>query len=689
MCRLSTGHFKQVICFRDEILGGVFDAYLKWRSWYTDRYMEGEDRKKIDNLQTDLYSPDWKDVDPDERSGLSEEVLPDAATPSSGWATKSEETKKTARRKVLNFFDDDNNSHFFRRVVIGSVIFFVVALAIALVVFLVGLNGVSSKNVSIEVVTPVSVGSGEIPLTITVKNNNTKSPLENASLVVTYPPGTRSIDNTTSELGRQVYDIGNVSAGSSKEIRTSVVIFGERGAKKDFRLAVEYTIPNSNSPFIKEDIHTVTLDSSPVLFEAEHLADIVTNHEAEFKLTVASNTNMVLSNVLVQVEYPFGFEFSSGNPSPVAGKNIWKISSLNPREEKVITFKGIVTGLQNDERVFDIVVGVADGSDSNVVASDLVRSQRIIRVAEPPIATAIRVNGSNTVTPSVFIGNRIDVEIPWKNNTREQMENIEIKVALTRDIINPASFSVSNGGYYRSSDSTIVWDRNTTSSLRSAAPGDDGSVSFSFETIKESSQLYFVARNPQTDLGLTIAATKFIPGERSERVENKFSKTIAVRTRVTPIARTVYGVGPYINSGPMPLRADSSTTLTVFYEVRNTFNSVEGAEIVATVPQYVRVVEDTLPGNITYNPEGRELRWRVGNIAASAGYANEILRTAFQLQVTPSVTYVGTEPVILDNVLFTGRDTFAQYGIEIKMLDVTTNVSTDPSLGNKAGVVVR
>jgi hypothetical protein len=93
----------------------------------------------------------------------------------------------------------------------------------------------------------------------------------------------------------------------------------------------------------------------------------------------------------------------------------------------------------------------------------------------------------------------------------------------------------------------------------------------------------------------------------------------------------------------------------------------------ATLPPYVEWEGNTYPdADITYNPIGGEVVWNIGDIPRGAGAVTSTKQMAFQVSITPSVTQVGSVPVLVSEGAFSGVDDFTGSTIRSSVRSVTT-----------------
>ena len=71
----------------------------------------------------------------------------------------------------------------------------------------------------------------------------------------------------------------------------------------------------------------VFIAGSPINITVNNIKEINNNQELIFDIEVNSNTEEVLKNIQLKVEYPFGYKLLESNPKPIADNNIWSFDT--------------------------------------------------------------------------------------------------------------------------------------------------------------------------------------------------------------------------------------------------------------------------------------------------------------------------------------------------------------------------
>lgn len=641
-----------------------------------------DNNSNIDRLKKGLYSRGFRPVGNKKNRHLRSESF----DVRNEWSHKGEE--ELEEKPV--FIEHKKGISFTTKILIFSFVFFLGASSVAFYRIYLGSNTISANNIEVAVIGPVSVSGGE-PMSLDIKvNNNNKINLLGTNLQVNYPEGTRSVEDLKAELKRSRDVLGDIPQGGSASKRVEAVLFGEEKSKKEIKVTVEYRIQGSSAIFSKEKIYEVVISDSPVNIEVAGLKEVNANQSIDFTVTVSSNSPNPIKNLLLKAEYPFGFVFSNSDQRPIGPDNdVWEIGNLSPRDKKSIKIRGKLGGQDGEEKVLRFTTGISSDKDEQVIATPLVTTLAAISIKKPFIGIELALDG-NTSVEYVSKGSRlIRADLVWKNNLSTPIEDAEIQIRFKGDILNKTSVAV-EGGFYRSIDNTIIINKNNNPNLSLIAPGDTGNLSFSFG-ISNPYSGGILFKNPSLALDI-VANGKRIEGENvPQEVLYSTTKLVKVATDARLSSRNVYWIGPFKNTGPMPPKADKETTYTVIWTITNTSNKIQNAKVVATLPIYAKWLSKISPDNenISFDSANSEVVWEIGDVEAGAGIDSPAKEAAFQISFQPSVSQAETVPVVLNEAVFTGDDSFTSTSIEETRPSLTTTLKTDPNFNFSDDKVVQ
>ena len=169
------------------------------------------------------------------------------------------------------------------------------------------------------------------------------------------------------------------------------------------------------------------------------------------------------------------------------------------------------------------------------------------------------------------------------------------------------------------------------------------------------------------------------------------TRIIKIATDARLSSRAIHWSGPFENTGPMPPKAESETTYTVIWTITNTSSKIKDAKVAASLPLYVKWLSQTNPAseNISFNSARAEVVWDAGDIEAGAGIEGPPREASFQISFLPSLSHEGQSPVILNESVLSGTDSFTSASVGETRPSLTTTLKTDPDFKYSEDKVVK
>lgn len=629
------------------------------------------DRGRIDRLQRKLYSRKTSGEPEDERTPITKtEISVDEK-----WGAESTDLERLVMAERNH--KEVAQGAIFKKILIGSIIFFLLAAGIAGYLFFGGANSVSGNNIDIQIVGPSTIGGGEkLSLDVVVKNNN-NADLENGSLTITYPDGARSATDINTPLTREKFDIGALGARAENRKTIQAILFGEKGTDQTIVFTFEYSLKGSSAVFHKEKRYDLSIKSSPVIVTIENPNEVNSNQELQFVVTVASNSSETLHDVLLKAEYPFGFAYSDSDTKPAdASGTLWRIGDLGVSAQKKITIKGILQGQNEEERTFRFSTGIENPDKQSELGAVFSVIPETIKIKKPFLGVDVRSGGSTNTDIVARPGEKVQTNISWMNNLPNRLLNTKVLVQFSGDGLDKATVTSDGGGFYRSVDNTILFDKNNTQGFTSFEPGDQGSVSFEFAPTQTAQS----GAGHDIKISITVSGDQVFDNGKSEFISTTVNRNVKLATQANLRALVVRSIGAFENSGAVPPKVDKPTTYTIEWFATNSRNTIQKAKITATLPQYVVWAGLTSPGTelVSYDENSRVVTWNIGDLQAGTGYANAPRSTQFQVSFTPSISQLGSIPTLLSVSNLTGIDASTSRSIGLSVSELTTKYSTDP-----------
>lgn len=553
-----------------------------------------------------------------------------------------------------------------------------------------GIGFLSSQNINIKIGGPSSVNAGEkLTLPIVIKNNN-KVDLKNLDIIIEYPKGSEIISKESNFPLKEKRKVGDILAGQEKDELFETLIFGEENSSQNIKITIEYRLADSSAIFEKsiEKIIQIAKPAVSIFIEAPQEASF--GKEINFKIDAISNTSLELSNMVLDVEYPEGFEFIDSDPIPQDNKTRFILGNIASGEKKTVSIKGKM-GNKNSapEEFINTTLGSLNNKNELTVYS---KKTYTLSVKKP----FLNISFKNEDNKSYFVsrpGEDLKFVLDWENNLSVGIKNaiIEARIENGEEFFNLPNLQIDNNGEYRSFDNTIVWDSPNYFKFSYIEPGEKGSVSFSIDF--KDQPPFTKEKNKNFNVSLSAKFfTKYSP-EEYENIDIFGNDKISIRL-VSDFQFTqdgFYYLGPFKNSGPIPPKAEKETTYTIKWSLVNSSNDLSNVSISAVLPIYVKWINKTYSktnlGIISYNEENREVKWTINNLKAGVGINFPAEEYSFQILFLPSKTQIGENPILINKAEAKAFDQFVNANLEDSYPAVTTSLSKDSKIGNNEGIV--
>ena len=622
---------------------------------------EYEKPNRINALEEKLYSP-HADLHAKSRKPLREKDYGVAGN----WGEEPPRDLSVSSLSV-----DESKKNWFMRFFVAALIFFIAAAGFVGWRFFID-DGIDAKNVDILVNAPLTVGAGEeFAFDVLMQNKNAMN-MQTVDIEIELPDGTRSVKNVGEKYEYVREEVEDIAVGQIGKKSYGALLFGEEGDGKEILVRLNYRVEGSNAVFEKEKKFDVVLKSTPVRLTVTNVKELTSGQTLSFNVELVSNSTQVLENVMVQATYPFGFQMLKSSIPSKPDKKTWIIPKLSPREVVNFTVDGTLEGQNNEERYFSFIVGLEDevtGQPEVVFTT----SGTTVGLARAFLELDLAINKVSGDIIAIDPDGLNDTQISFKNNSNFPLRNVSVDLKIEGDVLSKTSVQVPEG-FYQSTTNTIRWDNTTNDTFRSIPTGSTGSVSFNFAGRGIGSS--YIAINPEIQLTATVEGNRNPENDVPEQIENSVVKTVRFNTQATVGTGSEYYSTTFANSGPVPPKAEQSTSYTAFVEISNTSNKLANTVVSMRIPNYVTYVGQFAPSGekFSYDPKTRILVWDIGTISEKTGYeGNQKRRIAFQVSVLPSVSQVGSTPDLVYDVRLTGNDTFTGK----QVIELGQSISTD------------
>lgn len=563
----------------------------------------------------------------------------------------------------------------------ASAVFFVLSVGIAGYFFMFDKNRVSCDNLDVNISGPVAIPAGrELALQVGITNKNPVA-MQLTDLVIRYPDGARSPTDLAVPLPSVREQIGTIDAGERVRSTARAVLFGEENEQQTIETTVEYRIEDSNALFSCTVPYAVVLSSAPVSLTVDGLEQISSGQQLVLDVTVTSNSDSVLSDLLLVADYPIGFEVTAMEPPARFSDRVWSLGDIGPGQSRSIKITGFLSGQNDEERAFRFSTGGQSPSNPEELVTAYQTTDHVIALEKPFIGLTMGIDGDDGKgEATVLPGELIHGTITWANQLPYPLYDVTIEAVIDGPLLREQSVDVDKG-FFRSQDNTVLYTPQTNDALEQVGPGERGTLSFSLQSYQLRGDTS--ARDPIITIELKASGRRVADDSPvPEVIEAQAKRTIKLASDLQFAPRVLYTIGPFTNTGSHPPRAEQTTTYTIVWGAANTTNDVVDVAVTGRLPVYVEWLNTFDPNNesLQYDPVTRQITWRVGDVPAGTGFQVPSREVAFQISLAPSVSQIGSEPILVENQVMRGVDRFTNSMLEERRADLTTRITTDPNI---------
>ncbi len=593
---------------------------------------------------------------------------------------------------LTKFYDDileDEKTKFWtapKIFLLFSVLFFFISALGAYYLIISGFNEVSTKNIKMMIKGPNYVESGDLlQLQVYIENRN-NARLDLADLIVDYPLGTLvpNADYSVITLGqgeskykavRQRIKLGSVDAGELKKGTVRARIFGEKDTVYPIKATLEYRIKGSNAVYAVERDFKVKMASDALRLELSGPKEAIFGQDPELNVKLINNSKSTIQFITLEARLPLGVEIISAIPE-TKEQNKWYFPLLESGDSKQIKLKLKVDGQSGDERVIKFVAGLDDPfAEKTKTELTLKEADHKIAISRPFLATYINIGKEHQNGYSVIKSAAQEVgNISYVNTLATPIENVVLAMTLQGDALDKYKVDAQKG-FYRSSDNFIVWDKTTVGKkfefMQPAASGQ-----LNFELASKGKEELVKLNNPKIILSINAAAKRLSEDGVTENLDASTEKEIRIETDLDFSSRALFFGNPLQSSGPLPPKADSKTVYGIEWTVINSTNEASDVQVTAFLPPNVDWGGITMPATerLSFNPNTGKITWDLGSVKPGSGYYLPARRVYFNLVLTPSVTQIGKEALLLVKQEISAKDSFTDTDIKYKIQNLDTKL---------------
>lgn len=491
--------------------------------------------------------------------------------------------------------------------------------------------------------------------------NNDSQKLVGVQLELTYPDGFgflgSSSPNQPDNLSGTLFSEPDLIPGQDVTTIVQAKANGNVNDTKTLSVRLHYKYSNFNSEFIKQQQQDVRLVASDVVLDISGPATANNGQPVIYTVRYQNNSDHDIANARIQMDYPGGFGFAAGNPSPDSNNNTWNLSALPKGQSGSFQIQGSFNSVNPGESRSMAVEFKILGSDGNYFTQSQASCNTVL--ASLPLLVTQEVQ-TQTAASIANPGDTLTYTIKYQNNGSTVATGVNIVVSLDAKALDLSTITTQGG---QVNNSSIIWNASNVPGLDSLSPSESGQLSFSVQVknpaTKDSS------KNLAVNSSVKIKANEYdsyFPG-------NDLSVKISSPASISPALVFL--------SGALPPQVGKPTVYKVSLSLVNSTNDYSDGVLTAFLPlaagsfnsSSVNAAEN---GKVDFDASTGKLTWRFGNLPAHTGQFSQVRVLSFNLSLSPASSQANTSPILVKSIQLQAKDTFTQNMVTVSANDVTT-----------------
>lgn len=553
---------------------------------------------------------------------------------------------------------------------------------ILVAVFEIKRSAFSEEKVLVNIEGPSVIDSTQLVQYVIHYKNDNRVDLKDASILLNHSENFQPESATnlqTVNAGNSKIYIGTIKSRSQEEI----ILKGRFYAPKDYvvylRARLDYTPSNFNSVFQVQSQIGVNVKTSPIFLEIAAPLEAASGNDVEYLIDYKNQSSRSFSDVRVKVEYPEGFQFTSGNPRPSEGNNFWYIGNLGSDQGGKIKVLGTTQGSRNEGKIVKAYIG-SPGDDGRFVV--YTQNEKMTKIVASPLSITQSINGLKNLT--VNAGETLNYSLNYRNEGEIGLRDIIIVLEIKTSILDFSRLELGKGSY-DSAKGIITWKASDFPQLSNLAPGQGGEIQFSVPVmdripVKSENDKDFsvitVAKIDSPDISTPVQSNKIIA---SNTLELKLNSRVVLETT------GYYNDSGIANFGPIPPQVGEETSYVIHWQITNVSNNISDVKVVSSLPTGVKWMGKIYPedAKITYNERTNQIIWEAGKIKNGAGILEPKKEASFQVSVVPQVNQKEQAIRLLSPSFLEAEDLFTGERLKYETKEKTTILPEDPQVSGK------
>ena len=537
-------------------------------------------------------------------------------------------------------------------------------------------SGKNSGVVAMEFTRPDHVSVGE-PFSLTLSLSNTSGEvLKNARLLLTLPDGVAFLGQPQDQRVRD-RALGDLTSGNVANEPIDLIVLSGAYSAKRIEAKLSYVLPGTSAAFEQTSQVDVSVRDAAIRLSLAGPESVLSGERFPLQVTYQNASVNELKNLRLILQYPSQFRFESASRPPSAQKNEWHIPSFSANASDTIALYGNIVASEGTAFGFTASIEAEFANQKYAIAAQTVN----VTIATSPLSLSVTVNGDNS-SYTARPGDVLDYALAYKNNSSVSFQNVSLKVTLTGDMFD--FVSARSSGIWNPANQTYMWTSGNLPAFSILAPGAEGTIPFSVSLRTAFPAQRASDKNYTLRLKAQIESPTVPPGSQSRITQSVDSLDVKVAGSLRVDAQAFHSsVAGLTNTGPYPARAGQKTQYIAKWLLSAAGTDMGNVEVGAILPQGVAFTGQTkqsMGAAPTYDPQSRKVVWKLPSLPANKGYLSAPAEAEFQIELTPSASYIGQYAPLLGETSVTGEDTFT------KLTVLATDTVLDTSIPDDFGV---
>jgi len=346
-------------------------------------------------------------------------------------------------------------------------------------------------------------------------------------------------------------------------------------------------------------------------------------------------------------------------------------SLKNDGQEKLENVKLIFEGIKKEEQNLTLAAGETKNIKGDMILTSKNAQQKLnistkISVNDHLLTQTENEKNISVFSPSIFSEAKVNnpatyaepdqtipVEISWKNNGQYRLNNLKLRLAFSKGMVDLKATAREN---HLKSDATGLYaDKETRTALADGAPGKGDNFVMNIILAK-----HFTLDQAEQ---INLEITPVIEGELSDVAGQVFRSTgikasMPLATEISFKSETRYYTsdGDQLGRGPLPPKVGETTKYWIFVQVANTSNQLSSAAFQTSLPsgvQFTGKQSVTIGPHLKYDANNRTVTWSYNLLPA-----NSLTGLYFEVAVTPDQGQLGKNIQLTNDLYFTAKDSW-------------------------------